>query len=163
MKIEAVVVVVWRCSRCSWWWFCWAGRCGMEDLQDRVNHNHSRRSFATSSSGRGEVFSCGDHIGRVTNLYVGTDKPEAERAGDGRDDGRVAATPDVDERTVEDDGCDGLDETVDAGVEGDVSNTQGTEESGRVIVDSCCRSVRSFWGKLVMGGHKRTSSTGHVL
>lgn len=71
----------------------------------------------------------------MADLDVRADKPQAEGTSQRGYDCRVAATPHIDEDSVEDNGGDGLDKTVDTGVQGNVSNAQGAEEGGGVVVD----------------------------
>lgn len=79
----------------------------VKHIQDRVNHDHSCSCFAPLCSGLGKYTSRGNDVGRVTDLDIGTDYPQAERAHEGREDRRIAAAPDIDQEHVEDNRCDG--------------------------------------------------------
>lgn len=73
----------------------------------RVDHDHGGRGASARRGRLGELSARGDGGGGVADVDVGADEPQAEGAGEGRDDGRVAAAPEVDEEDVEEDGGDG--------------------------------------------------------
>lgn len=102
---------------------------------DGVDHDHARGRPATRGGRGGELLAGGDNVRRVADLDVRADDPEAERADEGRDDGGPAAAEQVDEEDEVDDGRDGLDEAVDAGVERDVRDADGREEGRGVVID----------------------------
>lgn len=103
--------------------------------QDRVNHDHSGGCLATCSSRRGQFLAGSNRSRGVANLDVRPDDPQAERASQGRDDGRVTSSPNVNKRSVEDDGCDSLDQTVNTGVQGNIGDAERAEKCGRVVVN----------------------------
>lgn len=102
-----------------------------EGPEDRVEHDQGSGSGTTLFGGVGNDLL----VGRVTNFNVGANVDQAESTSDRRDHPRLPSTPHVDEVDVEDDGADSFDQSIDTGVKVDVSDTEGPEQSGGIVVD----------------------------
>ena len=107
----------------------------MWNLQDGIDHDHADSGLTALLGGLGKGNTGLDEVGRVTDLNVGPDEPQAQRASNRRYDSRAATTQHVDEEDVVDDRGDGLDKSVDTRIQRDVLNTEGLEQGRRVVVD----------------------------
>lgn len=71
----------------------------------------------------------------MADLDIRADEPQTQRARKRRYNRRIAAAPNIDECAIEDDGGNGLDESVDTGVQRDVGNAEGAEKCRGVVVN----------------------------
>ena len=116
-------------------------RRGRPDSQHRIDHDHSHSSLAPLGRRGGELPAGLDDFGRVAHLDVGSDKPKARRADDGRYDGRPASAQHVHEEDVVDDRGHRLYQAVDSGGEELVrgaGDAEVVEDLGRVVIYGVC-------------------------